>query len=89
MYRHGIFLLVVLKAPASQEYVKSLLIFNFAIMSEVSETFPPCYRRTYVALGSLKEIKHGLETVDVGILYETEATVGKQREQEVGSGLFI
>lgn len=79
-YRCDIFLLVVLKDPAFQEYAKSLLIFNLAIISEVSETLPHCYCRTYIALGSSKEIKHGLETVDVGMLCETEATVGKLRE---------
>lgn len=82
-----IFLLVVLKDPAPQEYAKSLLIFNFTIISGVSETLSPCYHRTYIAFGSLKEIKHDLETVHVGILYEIEVTVGKQSEQEVGSEL--
>jgi len=33
-----------------------------------------------MALGSSKQIKHGLETMDMGILCETEATVGKLRE---------
>lgn len=54
MCRFVIFLLVVLNDSASWEDV------NIAIMSEVSETLPPCYRRTYIALGSSKEIKHGL-----------------------------
>lgn len=54
MGRYGIFLLVVLKYPASWEYVKSFLIltFNVAVMSEVSETLPPCCCRTYIALWS-------------------------------------
>lgn len=86
-YRCVIFLLAVLKDPAPQEYAKYLLIFNFAIILGVSETLLPCYHRTYIAFGSLKEIKHELETVHVGILYEIKVTVGKQSEQEVGSGI--